>query len=60
MVPAYPNGSAFLSDFPAALLMDLVTTWYNAVAGGNAAPDAFHPLVSGCNSPKLPGQYRVL
>jgi hypothetical protein len=29
--------------------------WYAAVAGGDAALDAFHNLVSGWNDPEPPG-----
>lgn len=57
MVAAYLHESDFPSGFPAALLMDLVTMRYAAVVGGDAAPDAFHPLVGGWNSPEPPGHY---
>ncbi|MGE5123827.1 MAG: SpaA isopeptide-forming pilin-related protein, partial [Acidobacteriaceae bacterium] len=51
MVAAYLNESAFPSGYPVASLQDLLNMWYNAVAGGDAALDAFHTLVSGWNSP---------
>lgn len=55
MVPAYLNESAFLNTFPADSLADLEDMWYAAVAGGDAALDAFHVLVSGWNNPEPPG-----
>jgi uncharacterized repeat protein (TIGR01451 family) len=55
MVAAYLNESAFPADYPATSLADLEAMWYAAVAGGDAALDAFHSLVDGWNSPELPG-----
>jgi hypothetical protein len=55
MVAAYLNESAFPADFPADSLNALLTMWYNAVAGGDSALDAFHVLVSGWNNPAPPG-----
>ncbi|HSF82926.1 MAG TPA: hypothetical protein VLA49_16950 [Anaerolineales bacterium] len=55
MVAAYLNESAFPDAFPADSLEDLVTMWYEAVAGGDAGLDAFHTLVSGWNDPPDPG-----
>ncbi len=55
MVAAYLNESAFPVDFPADSLADLLTMWYDAVAGGDAALAAFHNTVAGWNSPAPPG-----
>jgi hypothetical protein len=55
MVAAYLNESAFPADFPADSLADLEAMWYAAVAGGDAALDAFHVMVSAWNSPAPPG-----
>ena len=55
MVAAYLNESAFPADFPPGSLADLTTMWYNAVAGGDSALEAFHALVSGWNDPADPG-----
>jgi uncharacterized repeat protein (TIGR01451 family) len=55
MVAAYLNESAFPDAFPADSLAQLVTDWYAAVAGGDAALDAFHNTVSGWNDPEPPG-----
>ena len=51
MVAAYLNESAFPSTFPVDSLADLLSMWYAAVAGGDAALDNFHTTVSGWNSP---------
>jgi len=55
MVAAYLNESAFPADFPASSLADLEAMWYAAVAGGDAALDAFHVMVAAWNSPEPPG-----
>jgi hypothetical protein len=55
MVAAYLNESAFPEDFPADSLAQLEADWYAAVAGGDAALDAFHVLVGGWNDPEYPG-----
>ncbi len=55
MVAAYLNETAFPVDFPADSLADLEAMWYAAVAGGDAALDAFHVLVGGWNAPGYPG-----
>jgi hypothetical protein len=55
MVAAYLNESAFPEDFPADSLADLEAMWYAAVAGGDAALDAFHDTVAGWNNPAPPG-----
>jgi hypothetical protein len=55
MVAAYLNESAFPNDFPAASLAQLEADWYDAVAGGDAALDAFHNEVGGWNNPDDPG-----
>jgi hypothetical protein len=55
MVAAYLNETAFPGTFPAPSLNDLLILWYDAVAGGDAALDAFHNLVGGWNNPEAPG-----
>jgi uncharacterized repeat protein (TIGR01451 family) len=55
MVAAYLNETAFPADFPAPSLAALTAAWYAAVAGGDAALDAFHLQVSQWNSPAPPG-----
>jgi uncharacterized repeat protein (TIGR01451 family) len=55
MVAAYLNQSAFPNDFPADSLAALEDKWNTAVAGGDAALDAFHLEVSGWNDPAPPG-----
>jgi uncharacterized repeat protein (TIGR01451 family) len=51
MVAAYLNESAFPGTFPASSLANLEAMWYAAVAGGDAALDAFHNTVSAWNDP---------
>jgi hypothetical protein len=51
MVAAYLNESAFPGTFPAGSLASLEAMWYAAVAGGDAALDAFHTQVAGWNDP---------
>ncbi|MFX0197017.1 MAG: hypothetical protein ACFFCW_12895, partial [Candidatus Hodarchaeota archaeon] len=55
MVAAYLNESAFPDDYSADSLAALLTMWYNAVAGGDTALDAFHNTVAGWNAPEPPG-----
>ncbi|MCL7452912.1 MAG: SpaA isopeptide-forming pilin-related protein [Anaerolineae bacterium] len=55
MVAAYLNESAFPNDFPAISLAQLEADWYAAVAGGDAALDAFHNEVGSWNDPMDPG-----
>ncbi len=55
MVAAYLNETAFPVGFPAVSLNDLLIMWYDAVAGGDTALNAFHNTVSGWNAPEPPG-----